>query len=123
MAMPTREFAFACVDMMGHLNPLLPLMRALLDRGHRITCFLHDDVKYRKHLDAFGLGSVQLISVSLPNIKNPRPDQPKPSPIKLMLAGGPLAYGSCKCTAMSVLGRLPLWLTSSRQRRETPQTF
>lgn len=88
------EFAFACVDMMGHLNPMLPLMHELIQRGHHVTCFLHDDVKYRKHLDAFGLSAVRLLSVPLPNFMKPRPDFPLPGKWAMLSGGGPLAFNS-----------------------------
>lgn len=49
------DIVFATVEMMGHLNPLLPYMEELLDRGHAVTCFHDSDPKFRRKLVACGL--------------------------------------------------------------------
>eukprot|EP00966_Prymnesium_polylepis_P310656 7177432-Prymnesium_polylepis.1 len=60
------EYAFAAIDMLGHLMPLVPLMDALGGRGHTLTLFAPDDPKYAKCLADFGLTSVRLVPVRFP---------------------------------------------------------
>jgi MGT family glycosyltransferase len=65
------EIAFCSCPMMGHLNPLLPFIEELLNRGHAVTCFHDVDPKYRAKLESCGLNQCTSVPCDL---KPPRPD-------------------------------------------------
>ena len=81
------EVAFASVNMTGHLTPMLPMIRALSDRGHAVTCFFADDAKVKKLVDGLGVDNLRLVPVTMPVIS----DVSKPGLRAVISAGGPLA--------------------------------
>lgn len=83
------EFAFASVDRTGHLAPALPLLRKLLERGHTVTAFLHNNPKYEKMLRENGCGAARLVSVDMSF------DAPLPGLYELVTGGGPVEF-RCK---------------------------
>ena len=84
----------ACMDMTGHFAPLLPIMAELLSRGHKVTAFLQDDLKYLLMLRDFGLSAVTVIPVKLPDslMKPKNATAVRPSLPTILSLGGPLAY-------------------------------
>lgn len=58
------EIAFATVDMMGHMIPLLPYVEVLLQRGHSVTFFHHENPKYRRLLESCGLEACTSVTFS-----------------------------------------------------------
>lgn len=81
---PVMHVAFACIDQLGHFNPLIPFMKELYDRGHRVTVFMPDKPKYGEQLAQSGLKDVEAIGVPLP----PMGQGKKPDPVKMLKAGG-----------------------------------
>jgi UDP:flavonoid glycosyltransferase YjiC (YdhE family) len=84
-SVPAMHVAFACVDQLGHFNPLIPFMKELHDRGHRVTVFMSDSPKYAARLAESGLEDVEAIGVPLPSMGH----SAKPPLIEMLKAGGP----------------------------------
>lgn len=62
------EVAFASVGMMGHFKPLIPFIRDVHRRGHKVTVFLDKNPKYEQELAKEGVmrgDNVDIVAVDL----------------------------------------------------------
>jgi MGT family glycosyltransferase len=95
---PTKqlEVAFACIGMMGHFKPVVPFIREMHERGHKVTVFVSSSPKYVNELEREGVikgDTVTIIPVDgLNEIKQAMEEYDGPR--NVIGEGGPLALAS-----------------------------
>lgn len=93
------EIAFATVNLMGHLKPMMPYIGEMLARGHHVTVFCGSEPKFAEELKKEGLGAAAVVGAQMPNFE----DMKKVGILNHLSRGGPMAV-SCGPLFESIVG-------------------